>query len=231
MKRRFSNSRKWRRGKSSGDDEALDALNIPPIHAFALDVECPKLLCPFSKKKLLKKHKLPSTADLCQEESFANVSMGWSEEGIFVSATICKPFQKASLSDVKRGDGLELFFDTRDVKNAGFNHRFCHHFVFLPKEGGDVAASEVTRFRTEDSHELCSEKSLQSGVEFQEKSYTIDAWISKKCLHGFDPEFGRMGFTYRINRLQGPPQHFCLHSADLSIEYHPSLWSTVRFIA
>ena len=229
MKRKFS--KRWRRKRGSGDDEVLEALTIPPIHAFSFEVKCHKLPSLLPKGILPKRYLLPSTAPLCGEDSFADLALGWSEAGICVSALIKMPFQQSFFPDVQKGDGLELFLDTRDVKNAGFNHRFCHHFAFAPKENGEVIAAEITQFRTEDSHELCSTKELSASASFQEKSYTVNVWIPKQCLFGFDPDFERMGFTYRVNRFKNPPQHYCIQASDLAIEYHSSLWSSARFVA
>lgn len=229
MKRKFS--RRWKRKKGNEDDETLEALMIPPIHAFSLEIKCHKLPSLLPKGLLPKRYLLSPTAPICVEDSFTDLALGWSEEGVCVSVLVKTPFQQSFFPDVQKGDGLELFIDTRDVKNAGFNHRFCHHFAFAPKENGEVKAAEITQFRTEDSHKLCPEKELSASASFQEKSYTMNVWIPKQCLYGFDPDFARLGFTYRMNRFKSSPQHFCVHSNDLAVEYHSSLWSSVRCVA
>ncbi len=51
--------------------------------------------------------------------------------------------------------------DTRDLKTSGYNTKFCHHFYFLPEKIDGIQCGEVTRFRTEDTHELCDPQFLQ----------------------------------------------------------------------
>jgi hypothetical protein len=50
-------------------------------------------------------------------------------------------------------------------------------------------------------------------------------------LYGYDPkQFDRVGFTYRINRHGGNPQHFAVVSKDYQIDQQPSLWGSIKLI-
>jgi hypothetical protein len=121
--------------------------------------------------------------------------------------------------------------DTRDVKTAGFNTRFCHHFFFLSEPVEGLVAGEITRFRTEDTHELCDPQDLKVISSRKKNSYTMNLFIPGSCLYGYDPDqFNRLGFTYRLNRAHGFPQHFSVVSEDYQIEQQPSLWSSLRLI-
>lgn len=174
---------------------------------------------------------LPDTSELLGEESFAEVSLGWNEEGIFVHAKIERPFQECFFPDFKAGDALELFFDTRDLKTAGFPTRFCHHFVILPQEVQGIRAQEITHFRTEDTHPLCDSDEIKVDADFGRKSYEIRVQIPAHCLHGYDPRaFDRLGFSYRINRYKGEPQHFSVSSQFYTVEAEPSLWSSLKLV-
>lgn len=197
-----------------------------PVSFFKLGWDCPYIE---EGEKELKK--LPTTSDLCLEDHFATLFMGWNENGLYFQCHSLSPFQDAFYPDVTRGDSVELFIDTRDVKTSGFNTKFCHHFFFLPQSVDGHKAEEITKFRTEDAHELCDPKDLHVTSDLKNSGYHLKIFIPAHCLHGYDPhQFQRIGFTYRINRYGKPPQHFSCLSGEFPIEQQPSLWSSVQLI-
>ena len=134
--------------------------------------------------------------------------MGWHKDGIAVEVITERSLEL-----------IELFFDTRDRKTIGFPTRFCHHFLIKIET---LDGCEVTRFRTDDAHELC-EPSL---IDVAGTSSKVTLWFPKEILFGYEPaQFKRLGFTYRIN---GGEQNFTVLDADFAIEKHPSLWSTLN---
>jgi len=174
---------------------------------------------------------LPSTSDLLGEETFADVYTSWNVDRLsfFISSKV--PFQGAGDGDYRRGDSVELFIDTRDLKTKGVVSRFCHHFVFFPVQVQNFYGREITRFRGEDIHRLCHPEDLQASPDLDEDSYRLAIEIPSACLHGFDPlSFPRLGFTYRINRTDGPPQHFAVSSEEYAIEQHPATWGTLKLV-
>lgn len=172
--------------------------------------------------------RIPSSAQMLQEKSFADLHMGFNEQGLYFLCQVNQPFQDQFYPDVQRGDSLELFIDTRDLKSASYNHKFCHHFIFLPKETEGVHAYEATRFRSDDMHDLCDPQDLKVETDFSSQSYSLKIFIPAQCLYGYDPkECDRLGFNYRVNRCGGPAQHFSVSSEEFSIEQQPSLWSKV----
>jgi len=205
----------------------LDQISpILPIDFFSPQVD----LLPSEKGTLKKKHTLPDFSNLLAEDRFADVAMGWEKKGLLFSISVHQPFADAFYPDFHKGDSIELFLDTRDLKTAGFLTRFCHHFVILPKPVEGILAQEITAFRTDDRHELCDPTLIEVKGEFGKRSYTLRIFIPAECLHGFDPSsFDRLGFSYRINRVGGDPQHFALSSDYFSIEKEPSLWSSAVF--
>jgi hypothetical protein len=196
--------------------------NLTPISFFQIRADIP-----YVKEALL-----PDTSALNNEIPFAEVAMSWSEEGLHFHLLSKRPVTHVAYPSFQRGDSFEVFIDTRDMKSASFNTRFCHHFFCLPTPTDeDIQAGEVTRFRTEDAHELCSPKDLIVRSELFKKGYTLDFMIPKHCLHGYEPEqFDRLGFTYRVNTYGAEPQHFSVNSRDFPIEQGPSLWSSVRLV-
>ncbi|MCH9609342.1 MAG: hypothetical protein S4CHLAM45_04830 [Chlamydiales bacterium] len=170
---------------------------LTPVHFFAISHPCYSV----KRRKLEKIHLLPSLFELNRKRAKSEVSIGWHKEGIAIKVE----------GNVQE---MELFFDTRDQKKTSYPTRFCHHFYFnLEEEEG----SEVTRFRTDDAHELCNPELLQITAE--------GCWIPKECLFGYEPsQFNRLGFTYRLN---GGEQIFSISDEDFSIEKHPAFWASL----
>lgn len=204
--------------------------SLSPVNFFALSCDCKYL----KKEKFptLSSYALPSTHKLCHEYPFTKVAMGWNEEGLGFQIQVNQPFIKSTYPDVTKGDSIELFIDTRDLKSAGFNTRFCHHFFFLPQQVDDQPQwAEITRFRTEDRHDLCDSSNLVCETKFEKDSYKIKIFIPSQCLYGYDPkQFDRLGFTYRINRTGGQAQHFSVCSDEYQIDQQPSLWASLKLI-
>ncbi len=174
---------------------------------------------------------LPDTAMLCDEASFADVAMGWNREGIECFFRVNQVIERCYYPDVSKGDSVELFIDTRNVKTSGHNTRFCHHFFFLPEAVEGIQAGELTHFRTEDRHDLCDPSLLKVKMKKRASGYDLHAWIPKECLVGYEPDqFKQMGFTYRVNRNYWESQHFSVTTGDYRLEEQPSLWSQLKFL-
>lgn len=208
---------------------------LSPVNFFQLSAECNYLPSASAEKfptltaTTMRKYLLSDTSTLCSEEHFADVAMGWNESGIEALVHVKEPYRQSNFPDIMRGDSVELFFDTRDVKTSGFNTRFCHHFFFLPESVEGHHAGELTRFRTEDAHDLCDPTTLQVKSQIKANNYLVHIFIPAQSLNGYDPEqFDRLGFTYRINRAGGYVQHFSVTTDDYQIEQQPSLWSSLR---
>jgi len=209
--------------------EEIVSLNAANFFAFQMDCHATK------GQKLEKKHRLPDLSVFQNSSSFADVFIGWHAKGIYLEIQVEGAFDQPDFPKFAAADSIELFFDTRDVKTAGFNTRFCHHFYFLPRpvasNGDEVQAGEATRFRTEDAHELCDPNLLVVQGTKNKKGSGIKIFIPSECLHGYDPtQFDRLGFTYRINRINGSKQNFSASDADFSIESQPSLWASLKLV-
>lgn len=222
-------------GSTDNLGESEEWLPLTPVNFFQISAECPYLapgkgkLFPNISQQQAQQMLLPDTSHLCAEESFAQVSLGWNEEGLEAFIRIKHPFKRASYPDIARGDSVELFIDTRDVKTSGFNTRFCHHFFFLAEAIEGHCAGEITKFRTEDVHPLCDSNELKVKSLTQPTSHILNIFIPSHCLYGYDPEqFDRLGFSYRINRADGFPQHFSVSTEDFPIEQQPSLWGSLK---
>lgn len=210
-----------------------DFVPLSPVNFFQVQLNCHKVEKGFPAKQGVrrKKYLLPQLSSLSSEYPFADVSVGWNEDGIEAYVQVSQPFQKIFFPEIWKGDSVELFFDTRDVKTAVYNTRFCHHFFFLPEAVEGQAAGEMTRFRTEDKHELCSPQELLVEPSFKSNSYALHLFIPASCLVGYEPDqFNRLGFAYRINRPGSSPQHFSVDSEEYQVDQQPSLWASLRLV-
>lgn len=203
-----------------------DIPSLSPVQFFGMTSDCFYIR---GKWKPSKEFLLPSTSDLLGETSFADVYAGWNVEKIVFHISVHVPFQKIGEGDFRKGDSIELFIDTRDMKTKAAISRFCHHFVFFPALTQNFYGREVTRFRNDDMHALCHPEDLQVLPQIEEDSYALSIEIPAHCLHGYDPlSFSKVGFTYRINRFGGEPQHFAVSSEEYAIEQHPATWGTLK---
>lgn len=195
--------------------EELPALS--PVQFFSLSWDCPYVK---GDLRAIAEYRIPSTAELLGEEEFTDLYMGWNEQKIALQ------IHSHRRTD---NDSVEIFFDTRDLKTKVHISKFCHHFIFTPDEREGILGKEITRFRNEDIHRLCDPSELLVDVESDRSSYILRIQIRAVCLFGYDPvQFKRLGFTYRVNRADGPSQHFAVSSEEFNIEQLPSLWATVK---
>lgn len=203
-----------------------DVPELAPLHFFRLFVEIK-----YGSKVGRKGFSLPLTSDLLAEEAFANVSAAWHESGITLQVEVDKKFEEAIYPKFQEGDAIEIFFDTRDMKEAGFPTKFCHHFLILPQPVQEVQALEITRFRSDDSHELCDPEKIEVRTEILPRRYVTTIFFPAEILHGYDPaSFDRLGITYTIHRPKRESQHFAVSSTYVAIGSHPSLWATAKLV-
>ena len=124
---------------------------LSPVQFFGLTADCQFIRGGLEPNK---EHLLPSTSDLLDEESFCEVYCAWNFEKLAFHFIVHGLFQGVGDADFRKGDSIEIFIDTRDLKTKGVVTRFCHHFVFFPVEVQNFFGREVTRFRNEDTHRL-----------------------------------------------------------------------------
>jgi hypothetical protein len=181
------------------------------------------------KTFLDKSYYLPSTEDLFEEKKFASVAMGFNEHGLAITLYVYQKFQGISYPKFEEGDALSLFIDTRDVKKATYNTKFCHNFIIFPKEVDSIQAFENTHFRGLETRPLvdCTQFDIQS--KFLKDSYQMHIFIPAESLYGYDiNSINHIGFSYTVYRPFDEPQNFSCSSKDFKIEEIPSLWASIE---
>jgi Carbohydrate family 9 binding domain-like len=205
--------------------EEIPALSMLSFFDLKSDIFFAEKLIDITAKKYL----LPSTNEILAEEKFADVHIGYNNLALYFHIKVDKAFEEINSIDFRRADSVEIFIDTRDIKDKTFVSQFCHHFVFYPESINGFYGKEITRFRTEEIHPLCSPKDLKITPFLSKNNYVLDIEITSSALFSFDPtSFNRIGFTYRINRKLNPPQHFALSSSEYKIELFPALWASLE---
>lgn len=175
---------------------------------------------------------LPDTTFLFGEEAFADFALFWDEKGMYAKVLVKKKCEACFYPDFQKGDSIELFIDTRDVKTAHSLNEFCHHFVFLPQElEGFFCGYEVTRFVKESAHALADSNLFKVQTTLKRFSYEMEITLPKEALFGYDPtSCPRIGFTYRINRYGKASQHFAVSSKFYAFETRPELWASLECV-
>src|SRR6185295_17326360 len=201
----------------------MEPLETPIGAPFFFQLECD---APRWTDRFEKKHLLPQLGRLFGEEAFTEVSLAWSETGLHFFVEV---------QDAEQGEGgagensVELFIDTKNVKNARTTPRFCHHFLITPERISGVQSKEITRFRTEDKHALSLPDELDVKTKINSSGYTLEITIPERCLTGYQPEVGgSIGFQYRIHRSKKSSQHFGISTNNCNFELYPYLWNSVK---
>jgi hypothetical protein len=194
----------------------------------------PQFFCEFEidvaqwKGKFEERLALPALCRILGEEEFAKVFFAWAPEGLYFFVHATSSPWKVAYPNFETGDALELFIDTKNLKSVRTTHRFAHHFVFLPERVEGISAKEITRFRSEDRHELCACNDVEVETKKTREGYEMKIHIPASSLTGYEPDVGSfLGFCYRIHRAGGRPQHFGL-ALKGPLEFHPYLWSSVK---
>jgi hypothetical protein len=172
----------------------------------------------FSKLKN-KKYKLQNFSKYLNQEDIVDSYIAFNKNGLYFHFDVDHPFTKSTYPEIKTGDSIELFIDTRNLKTKGYITKFCHHFVFFIEEIQNFKAKEITKFSANDMHKICDANLLKSSVTLKKNSYSIDITLPKECLYGFDIDnFSKIGFCYRVNRYLKNSLNFNVSNSEHNIE-------------
>lgn len=205
--------------------------SLLPLHFFELYFDARYVSATKRRGKLGKEYLINPTGKYSDEDDCIELFLGWNEKGLIAQAKIFSANIEIDPSDFRKGDSLELFFDTRNLKSQGYVSKFSHHFVIFPELVDNFYLKEVTRFRNEDMHILASPADFDVNIEEGKDFYFADIFIPAKCLYGFDPSrFDKLGFTYRVNRRGKDPAYFSVSSLEIAVERNPYFWATVNLV-
>jgi hypothetical protein len=174
-------------------------------------------------------YRVPDLGGIEGGQSFAEFYMAWNDDGLYFALELRGDASlDAQMKRPLRGDGLQIWVDTRDVRDAHRASRFCHHFYFLPGKGRRKPIGGQVRLRRARAHSrLCETQDLSVATRGRKKAFSMEIHIPAHALTGFDPgENNRLGFTYLLRDRKLGRQYW---TADdpLPVSYDPSLWGTV----
>jgi hypothetical protein len=216
----------------------MNQFNLPQRAFFDFSYRCPYATTPPKIDGNLREWtddaRLPDLMGIEGQRSFADMYMCWHESGLYFGIQV-RNKTRYTLDPRKptEGDCLELFIDTRDVKEHRAN-RYCHRFYFLPGGIGKTVKTPIGRQTSiEDAREQappCSEDSIQARLRILKKSYQMELMIPASGLNGFSPfEFNRLGFTYLIHDTQLGTQSWS-SIVDMGADRDPSTWGTAELL-
>ena len=174
---------------------------------------------------------LPSVAYLLGEVPFFEVGMAWSEEGIHLCFKIETKFEACFFPEVEKGDGVEVFIDTRGIDSAVTIHKYCHHFIFLPEKVNGIQSAEVTRFKSNDRHDPALHENFSVESKIKAHSIEMQITIPEISLFGYNPlQNPKLGFACIVHRSNKEKGHFPQSGVDFMIERCPLLWAKMKVI-
>ena len=176
--------------------------------------------------------RLPDLLGLEGEKPFAELLMAWNDDGLYFAVSVAG--KKSFTIDPKnywQGDCLELWIDTRDVKDAHTANRFCHHFFFLPggsgRDGRKPIGRQTAIDRAREQAPPCPEEEIAVGLKRLKRSYRLEISLPAAGLHGFEPrEFDRLGFNYVLHDCDRGTQSWTA-GRNPPLLHDPGTWGTV----
>ena len=175
---------------------------------------------------------VPDLTGVEGKNPFADVYMAWHDTGLFFAVDVKGAGGRAP--DVRRplrGDGFQVWIDTRDVRTAPRGSRYCHHFCFWPGKGKRQAGGRQFRLRRARAHpRLCDPERLKVASKVLKTGYRLEVHIPAAAMTGFDPdENNRIGFTYLL-RDKNLGRQVWTAEEILPVSYDPSLWGTAELV-
>lgn len=179
-------------------------------------------------------YRLPPLSVLDGGEPYAEVRVGWSEQGMAIWARVSGK-RRAPFCDERRlteSDGLQVWVDTRDTHNVHRASRFCHRFVCLPFGGGrkrnEPVADQLLINRARENARPVRPGDLKCRSEQRVDGYMLELFLPAAALTGFDPaEHPRLGFTYAVLDQELGEQALTV-GGELPYDEDPSLWATLE---
>ena len=176
--------------------------------------------------------RIPDLMGVEDQAPFADLYMSWNDEGLFFAVNVTgKKSYKIDPKNYWQGDCLELWIDTRDVKDAHTANRFCHHFFFLPggsgKDGKKPIGRQTSIDKAREQAPPCPEESIAVGLRRLKRSYHMEVKLPAQGMNGFQPrEFDRLGFNYVLHDTDRGSQSWTV-GREPPLAHDPSTWGSV----
>lgn len=178
---------------------------------------------------------VPDLVEIESESKFADFYMAWNERGLYFAVRVLGvPCPEVHPKRPIKGDGLQVWLDTRNVRDTHRASRYCHHFTFLPTGGGldgqEPFGRQYQIKRARGQAKLCDPKQLRIASRLLKSEYQMEVYLPSEVLTGFDPEENnRLGFNYLVKDRKLGRQYWTVDES-LPTSYDPSLWGIVELV-
>ncbi len=176
---------------------------------------------------------VPDLMSVEGQRAFARVYMAWDDAGLYFGVEVpAKTTYHIDPRHWTQGDCLELWVDTRDLKDVHRAHRYCHRFYILPggtgPGGRQPIGRQTTIDRAREQAPPCPEETIKLGLRRLKSSYQLEVHLPGSGLNGFQPgEFDRLGFAYLLHDSQHGTQSWSA-GPEAGVGHDPSTWGTVE---
>ncbi|GHT13057.1 hypothetical protein FACS1894170_08610 [Planctomycetales bacterium] len=167
---------------------------------------------------------------------FCRCRSAWNESGLLFSASISgkqqRPWCRAEMPE--SSDGLQLFIDTRNIKDIHRASRFCHRLLVMPSGSGQGNTEPTVIWlpipRAKEHPKPIDLKLLQVRSAFADDGYRLDLFLPGKILTGYEPrEHSEIGFHYSLIDKEYSNLSFSA-APPLPADQDPSLWTALQLI-
>lgn len=210
---------------------------VPKNLLFRYRIACKKFDSkPTGKFTLGDSYALPDLGEFESQKKFADVRVGWCEDGIFIWAKVTGKKQSLWCRDTQllESDGIQVWIDTRDTHNVHRASKFCHWFLLMPSGGGEKndqpVASMLKINRTKDDSPTINRFKLEIDAKPSKDGYLLTSFIAGKSLHGWDTNDHRsLGFNYAVVDRELGWQTLAI-GPELPVSEDPSLWQSLHLV-
>ena len=190
----------------------------------------------FPEKYVFPDFTVLESAETSPKESPLEVRGAWNAEGLAFQFRLVgqqkMPFCRAN--QLMLSDRVELWLDTRDVRNVHRATKFCHGFALMPLGGGEDGqkpmffSQPINRAKEHPNDIPRGSVSISSRIIPQ--GYVVTVHLSAKALTGYYPdEFPRLGIAWAVyDRTLG--EITLTSAAPFPFREDPSLWFTLELV-
>ena len=201
---------------------------------FRYRIVCHKLTSqPTGNFELPTANRVLALNELEGQKSFADVRIGWRDDGIYFSVSVSEKKQALWCRETQllESDGIQLWFDTRATHNIHRASKFCHWMMLMPSGGGATQSQPVGRLlkinRSKEDPPTISRAKIAVTSTISKTGYQLSAFIPGSGLHGWNTaDHRQLGFNFAVIDRELGWQTLAI-GPELPIAEDPSLWQTL----
>jgi hypothetical protein len=181
-----------------------------------------------------KKHLLHDVSDLDDTPSFADLYTGWKDDGLYFAVN-ARGKKEVVCNERKRNmcDAVDLWLDTRDIKQNHRASRFCHQYYLKPfnkERTGKPVIKQLKIGRAKEHAPIYTIKDFKLAMGTHDDGYTLEWYFPARTLNGYDPaSFRKIGFAYRVTDHEHGNQVLPMHY-PFPFMRDPSLWVSLELV-